>query len=255
MNSSIHIRTLVSLLLLGACPLDPKDLGDPTGATAQTSAGTDGATGEPSPPPEATTAPEATTTTGEGASTTGEDTSATTAVDPSATGEPDPIMCWGDPPSFPEFDRQCESDTDCALAFHQIECCGEEWVMGIAKTAVEQFDAAESICRDQYPACDCQVVSFQTEDGHVTDKTDHLIAICSGGSCKSWNIDPCIGVELPPCPAECAPGSNPDDCGQPCEVEGETCGNNIGDGMTCSGGVWQCTVHPPQTPGCNLVCQ
>ena len=67
------------------------------------------------------------------------------------------------------------------------------------------------------------------------------------------SADPCEAVELPACPAAC-----PDDyaatCGEPCEIEGETCGNEIGDGRVCADGVYGCVVHTPLGPGCNLVC-
>ena len=65
--------------------------------------------------------------------------------------------------------------------------------------------------------------------------------------------DPCEGVQLPPCPPEC-----PDDyaatCGLPCKVEGEECGNEIGDGRQCVDGSYVCSVHSPLGEGCNLVC-
>lgn len=66
-------------------------------------------------------------------------------------------------------------------------------------------------------------------------------------------VDPCDGVQLPPCPPEC-----PDDyaatCGLECEVEGEECGNEIGDGRQCVDGTYVCSVHSPLGEGCNLVC-
>lgn len=73
-------------------------------------------------------------------------------------------------------------------------------------------------------------------------------------ACTEIACDPCAGEDLPPCPPECDPNAM-DQCGQPCADEGYTCGNNIGDGMTCMGGVWGCTVHPPLGTGCNLVCR
>jgi len=64
----------------------------------------------------------------------------------------------------------------------------------------------------------------------------------------------CAELDLPDCPEEC-----PEDfmsvCGQSCEVEGEACGNNIGDGRECLDGVWECASHAPLSEdGCNLVC-
>ena len=66
---------------------------------------------------------------------------------------------------------------------------------------------------------------------------------------------PCFGLTLPECPDAC-----PDDwalsCGEPCDAEGETCGNTIGDGRTCVDGLWACSVHAPLEPrGCNRTCR
>jgi hypothetical protein len=71
--------------------------------------------------------------------------------------------------------------------------------------------------------------------------------------CDPEPVDPCEGLALPACPAEC-PSELFSTCGEPCEPEGERCGNEIGDGRTCSGGIWQCSVHPPLGPGCNQIC-
>ena len=67
--------------------------------------------------------------------------------------------------------------------------------------------------------------------------------------------DPCEGLDLPVCPPAC-PTDAFAACGEPCDVEGEACGNNIGDGRTCLEGTWQCTVHAPlgTDETCNLVC-
>jgi hypothetical protein len=67
--------------------------------------------------------------------------------------------------------------------------------------------------------------------------------------------DPCFGIPLPSCPPAC-PADYSQHCGEPCAVEGETCGNNIGDGRTCVEGRWACLIHPPLSPDhCNLVCR
>ncbi len=84
----------------------------------------------------------------------------------------------------------------------------------------------------------------------------HLLVLVLLTACfdsKPDTAHPCEGVELPPCPDAC-----PDDyaatCGEPCEVEGEVCGNEIGDGRECSSGTYTCSVHAPLGEGCNLVC-
>ena len=78
---------------------------------------------------------------------------------------------------------------------------------------------------------------------------------CKDMLCTTFIADPCKDVELPACPGECPPEQFPADCGAPCQDEGAACGNNIGDGMVCTGGAWACSVHPPLGEGCNLVCK
>jgi hypothetical protein len=83
---------------------------------------------------------------------------------------------------------------------------------------------------------------------------------CAGGG-EKLGVDsatdtagPCASESLPACPPAC-PEDAFEVCGQPCTVEGETCGNSIGDGRVCDGGVWSCSVHAPLEPeGCNRVC-
>ena len=67
--------------------------------------------------------------------------------------------------------------------------------------------------------------------------------------------DPCADLDLPECPAEC-PEDYASTCGEPCDIEGEECGNSIGDGRVCVEGTYQCSVHAPlEQDGCNSVCQ
>ncbi|MBI2893583.1 MAG: hypothetical protein HYY06_08515 [Deltaproteobacteria bacterium] len=96
------------------------------------------------------------------------------------------------------------------------------------------------------PVCGCDGVTYSNDcEAHA-----NCVAVNHLGQCG----DPCAGVDLPPCPPAC-----PDEifvrCGQRCETEGETCGNDIGDARTCLDGTWQCVVHPPLGTGCNLVCR
>ena len=76
-----------------------------------------------------------------------------------------------------------------------------------------------------------------------------------GDSSTLDSSDPCAELNLPECPMEC-PEDFASSCGEECEVEGEECGNSIGDGRICSEGVWSCTVHAPLggEGECNRVC-
>ena len=77
------------------------------------------------------------------------------------------------------------------------------------------------------------------------------LASCGGGA---EPFDPCAEKALPECPAQCPAGAF-ERCGAPCSVEGEACGNELGDGMMCVGHVWLCTVHAPLGTGCSRVCR
>ncbi len=89
-------------------------------------------------------------------------------------------------------------------------------------------------------------------DGAPADAAPGEDAAGDGPADDASPPDPCEGVELPACPPACSPEVMP---GMGCSEEGERCGNDIGDGCQCAGGLWQCAVHPPLGMGCNLVCR
>lgn len=81
-----------------------------------------------------------------------------------------------------------------------------------------------------------------------------MLPSACGSSSQPGAGDPCAGLELPPCPPPC-PDEVLGTCGGPCTIEGEVCGNTIGDTRVCSDGRLACTVHPPLDPtGCNQAC-
>lgn len=97
------------------------------------------------------------------------------------------ISCVGSPRYFPEFDRSCNTATDCTLVTHTTSCCGSRLAMAIANSATAAFSSAEAICDAQYPACGCASFGVQVEDGtQVGDswQTD-VKASCDSGSCKA----------------------------------------------------------------------
>jgi len=77
--------------------------------------------------------------------------------------------------------------------------------------------------------------------------------VSSNGKVNGAELDPCAERELPPCPPACAADAF-QNCGKPCQGDA-ACGNSIGDGMTCVGGRWSCSIHAPLGLGCNLVCR
>ncbi len=73
------------------------------------------------------------------------------------------------------------------------------------------------------------------------------------GICKKAPTGACASkTNLPACPERCIEGEGP---GKPCYA-GKVCGNSIGDTCTCAAPsfTFNCTVHAPLGPGCNLTC-
>lgn len=251
-------------LFVVACELPGKNLGEPmddtTADSGGSSAGETGGVTEVQMAAPDTLDPD-TTTGGEetgGGPSTGV-LAAPDTLDPmttGTTGDGGEVQCVGDPPVFPEFSKECAVDGDCAVVFHQLDCCGSRAGIGIDADEVDAFNEAEALCTSQYPLCECAPQPTSAEDGQAAEDEAQILAQCVGNVCQSFVPgDPCDGVDLPECPPECTPEMFPGGCGEPCEPEGATCGNNIGDGMVCSGGLWQCSVHPPLGEGCNLVCK
>jgi hypothetical protein len=65
-------------------------------------------------------------------------------------GDGDPIMCPG---VFPTFDKSCGDISECAIAIHTTDCCGNSVAIGINAAELADFEAAEAICDSQYPPC------------------------------------------------------------------------------------------------------
>lgn len=246
-------RICTFLLLVTACQLDPKTIGDPTGDASDSSdsSASDSATSEPLTTSQGSTSEPATTD----GSSTGTSEPGTTTVGTSMTGGPPPVMCEDGPENFPAFPKACQTADDCAIGYHAIDCCGSLLAIGIQIGDELNFMEAEALCQSQYPQCDCAPKLTIAEDGATQTEGLQVGVACQDMLCQTFIEDPCAGIDLPACPGECPPDNFPDSCGMPCDVEGAACGNNIGDGMVCTGGIWACTVHPPLGEGCNLVCK
>ena len=96
------------------------------------------------------------------------------------------IACTGDTPTFPEFDRACSAEGDCAIAFHQINCCGTRKALGIAKSAQADFATAEATCEAQYPACGCAQGPTLTDEGSTATDEAQILVQCLAGSCTTY---------------------------------------------------------------------
>jgi hypothetical protein len=95
------------------------------------------------------------------------------------------VQCTGEKPVFPAFDKTCAAAADCALVFHQINCCGTRVALGISSAESAAFGAAEATCEAQYPGCGCAQQPTVAEDGKSADES--LIQVdCLSGSCGSF---------------------------------------------------------------------
>lgn len=108
-----------------------------------------------------------------------------TTTDGSETGEP--VMC---PETFPEFDKTCSLDSDCAVVLHMTDCCGTFVAWGITASEVEAFEAAETICESQYPGCGCAPQPTLAEDGNPVLDPATVLATCTMGACSSYVVMP-----------------------------------------------------------------
>jgi hypothetical protein len=101
-------------------------------------------------------------------------------------GTGDDVQCGTSPVVFPEFDKSCGNDDDCALVFHTIDCCGTGEAWGINEGEVEAFEAAEAICDSQYPGCGCPAGPTEAEDGNTGMSPGDFAVRCNGGTCMSY---------------------------------------------------------------------
>jgi hypothetical protein len=119
-------------------------------------------------------------------STSAQESSGTTGTTGSGTtGEP-AIACGGDMPFFPEFDRSCAAPADCALGFHQLDCCGSLAALGINADAAKLFAEAEAECMMQYPQCDCATKPTVADDGNSSPDNNVIAVDCVAGQCRSF---------------------------------------------------------------------
>ena len=150
-------------------------IGETSGVSATSGAvftSTDGLTGDTSTGTGVTTGGSMDTSSGETGSSSG------------TTGEP-AIMCGGEDPFFPSFDRSCTMPSDCTIVFHQIDCCGSLLAWGLNGEAGKPFGEAEGECQAQYPACRCAPMPTIADDGKTVDDPNLLEVDCMEGMCQT----------------------------------------------------------------------
>jgi hypothetical protein len=97
------------------------------------------------------------------------------------------VMCTGATPiKFPTFDKSCRVAGDCFIALHQINCCGTLKALGYNKAEQARFDAAEKICRQQYPGCGCAAMPTTAEDGRTSMREGDIGVECAATGCRTF---------------------------------------------------------------------
>jgi hypothetical protein len=100
----------------------------------------------------------------------------------------DEVQCFASDPIFPSFDMSCQSDSDCAVGVHQVNCCGTRRALGINTSEVSRFAMDEAVCRGQYPACDCADFGIEADDGQRTYEEDNVGVACARSGCRTFVI-------------------------------------------------------------------
>lgn len=149
----------------------------------------------------------------------------------------DGAIACGTSGAFPTFARACSVDADCAVVEHEINCCGTLVALGIRADRRAAFDAAEAICRGQYPGCGCAASPTTADDGTRYDGARPARAACVDAVCTS-TFGLASGAECAPGGAACGAGLA---CCYPCGVAG--CSYQCepackADQPGCSNGCW-----------------
>ena len=98
---------------------------------------------------------------------------------------PGPSCGAGNPTFFPTFSKTCGADSECAVAFHQINCCGTKVAWGLLACEMAPFSTAETQCEGQYPGCGCAEFQTMAEDGYSSFTATDFAAKCVFGTCRS----------------------------------------------------------------------
>ena len=96
------------------------------------------------------------------------------------------VRCVDTPAVFPKFDAACWDNTWCAIGFHQVDCCGNLFALGMLHPELERFAAAEKICKAQYPGCGCPTGPTTTDTGQTATDVSKIAVECRAGTCTTF---------------------------------------------------------------------
>ncbi len=96
------------------------------------------------------------------------------------------VDCSKQPVVFPDFNRSCTSDSECAAETHQVDCCGTMVITGVGQSETVAYTAAEKLCESQYPACGCAAQQTRTDSGQTVTDPSKVRAVCQKGICTTY---------------------------------------------------------------------
>lgn len=96
------------------------------------------------------------------------------------------IVCTGMSSTFPAFRQDCAGDSDCVVAVHQTDCCGNQRGLGLHASQRAAFDAAEAVCRPMYPRCGCPTRGVLCDDERWTFGADTIGVACRANRCTTF---------------------------------------------------------------------
>lgn len=100
------------------------------------------------------------------------------------------LTCNADSSVFPAFVRSCQDASDCAIANHQVDCCGSGIATGIAATDLAAFEQSEAACQPLFPACGCPSLPPILDDGTMASGFGTVDVGCSNeGICVTFNAE------------------------------------------------------------------
>lgn len=87
-----------------------------------------------------------------------------------------------------EWQNACVDDADCALGFHQVNCCGSLVAWGVSASEAPAFEAAEAACQASYPLCGCMGQPTLAQDGNTGNAFEEFGVACQQGACRSFVV-------------------------------------------------------------------
>jgi hypothetical protein len=95
----------------------------------------------------------------------------------------DLVQCWPEPAApFPSIINTCSTATDCAIGFHQTDCCGNVLAMSFNQAESSRFASDENFCDLQIPACNCAGGTITTESGQTASSRAVVQVRCVSNS-------------------------------------------------------------------------